>query len=540
MENRDVIIIGGSKAGACLARQLKLSNPELDITIIERKNQFNSWVGESTLESFWDYMNKDLQLGHYLDSKFIYKHGLRFFFDNNDHSLPVNQMSEVGRSWYHSIPAVQIDRQVFDNDMVTFNREIGVEVRMGESVSDLEIDGEQGHTVITSKGTYKCRYLVDASGFSSPLGKKLGLIEPQDIKYSVSSMWGRFKFTNAIDQLGGTSWHERTNFTTRQLSTNHFMYKNYWFWLIPLDEQTVSIGLTSKDSQPDLGIKNQAAFIEFLQSHQCMKEILGDQFEIQDFQLMKRLSRRATVSFSKDRWFLTGMSSGFLDPMISPGSAYLTDANRMIGEIIQADLANDTTTFEGKIKAYNGYLYRWYESFKRHITGNYHGSYEVHRTNINASLIHWYGSILPKSFAKKYGYTESINSMTQEEIYQQIDKEVMMSGIYRVHQLAQEFEDVIKGHEYRLNQGEFFDIVLKEDQMMHSFTRGKYFNMSCEEIIDHDMLRAVYRNFIYSIHDFNNTQLNASEEKLSHAIECAISDQLSLAETMKLLLKEAA
>ena len=70
------------------------------------------------------------------------------------------------------------------------------------------------------------------------------------------------------------------------------------------------------------------------------------------------------------------MSSAFLDPLLSPGSAYLTDANRMIGELIEADLAGNEAMFAGKTKAFNAYLLGWFESFMLHITGNYHGSYE--------------------------------------------------------------------------------------------------------------------------------------------------------------------
>lgn len=41
-EYSDVVIIGGSMAGACLARQLKLAHPDLSVTVLERKKAFNS------------------------------------------------------------------------------------------------------------------------------------------------------------------------------------------------------------------------------------------------------------------------------------------------------------------------------------------------------------------------------------------------------------------------------------------------------------------------------------------------------------------
>lgn len=84
----DVLIIGASMAGSCLARHLKLRHPEMAITVIDKKREFDYGVGESMLEVFWDYAAKDLKLGPYLDSNFVSKHGLRFFFDNAEKTCP--------------------------------------------------------------------------------------------------------------------------------------------------------------------------------------------------------------------------------------------------------------------------------------------------------------------------------------------------------------------------------------------------------------------------------------------------------------------
>ena len=71
------------------------------------------------------------------------------------------------------------------------------------------------------------------------------------------------------------------------------MYKGYWLWLIPLDEHTVSIGVTAKNTDVSLNVRTSDDFVEFLRSHKCMQEILGSHFELQDYKAMKRLSRRA-------------------------------------------------------------------------------------------------------------------------------------------------------------------------------------------------------------------------------------------------------
>lgn len=85
----DVLIIGAGMAGSCLARQLKLRIPELDIVVVDRKTTFDYWVGESTVEVWEDYMTRILDLGPYLERHHLQKNGLRFFFASPEKDLPV-------------------------------------------------------------------------------------------------------------------------------------------------------------------------------------------------------------------------------------------------------------------------------------------------------------------------------------------------------------------------------------------------------------------------------------------------------------------
>jgi len=92
-KNVDVLIIGSGMAGACLARQLKLEFPQLKICVLEKKQVFVYWVGESITEVFEDYAIRTLKLNRYLHSQHISKYGFRFWWDKEDKSLPIEQMS---------------------------------------------------------------------------------------------------------------------------------------------------------------------------------------------------------------------------------------------------------------------------------------------------------------------------------------------------------------------------------------------------------------------------------------------------------------
>src|SRR6185369_17877562 len=90
------------------------------------------WVGESTVEAFDDYARRVLKLGQYFDANHIVKHGLRFFCDSPEKNLPIDQMSELGRSMYPVLlRAMQIDRAKLDRDLCRMNAEMGVEVLTG-------------------------------------------------------------------------------------------------------------------------------------------------------------------------------------------------------------------------------------------------------------------------------------------------------------------------------------------------------------------------------------------------------------------------
>src|SRR4029078_714752 len=96
----DVLIIGARAAGGCLARQLSLQQPDLKVIVVDKKEDFDWWVGESTIEVWDDYAIRVLGLGPYLASNYIPKHGLRFFFDSEKKDLRIDEMSEIGWSRY--------------------------------------------------------------------------------------------------------------------------------------------------------------------------------------------------------------------------------------------------------------------------------------------------------------------------------------------------------------------------------------------------------------------------------------------------------
>jgi len=54
-----------------------------------------------------------------------------------------------------------------------------------------------------------------------------------DTEHLTAGALGRFSGTRDIDELGDEAWRKRVGFTSRYLSTNHFMGRGFWIWAIP-------------------------------------------------------------------------------------------------------------------------------------------------------------------------------------------------------------------------------------------------------------------------------------------------------------------
>ena len=361
---------------------------------------------------------------------------------------------------------------------------------MGCSVSDIELDGQNGHTIITTQGNIRCRWLVDASGFNTPLGRKLGLVKQLE-QHPISTRWARIRFMNDPDSLGDDHWRERVNFTSRFLSTNHFLYDGYWFWMIPIDRETYSVGVVWHQDKADITLNSQEEFIDFLKEHRCLADLLGEKYEVVDGYAMKNMSRISDQFYSTDRWFMTGMSAAFLDPLFSSGSAFLTDANRMIGDLIDTDTSGDQQAFANKVTCYNAHSRWWLDNFLLHISGNYHGSYDLLRQLFPPLLMDYFGIILPTSMAKLWGYDPTVNYGDGSQLRQQKAQILEHSVIHRAHAIKDELSDFLAKREgvYANNFDHFFDISEAGGYTKHCMSRGKMLSPMEIDKIQHEILR---------------------------------------------------
>ena len=470
----DVLIIGAGLAGNCLARQLHFQMPDLKIIVVDKKTDFDYWVGESTLPPWADYAARYLKLGPYLWKKHMMKHGLRFFFDSEAKDLSMAEMSEHGRRNYSTIVSFQLDRAEFDRDMCEMNRACGIEVLLGTRVlykdgphsdgpmSGVKIDRDNGHIVETDKGPIKCRWLVDASGLHSPFARTEGDIVDDFDRLPVGTYWGRYRNINNIDDIGTKEWCKRVAYTERNLSTNHFMYEGYWIWQIPVTEDISSFGVVFDQRTNPMKMKSADDLTAFLKSHKWGAELLGDEPEALDFRGLKKIPRYAKEFASTDRWFLTGMSNAVIDPLFSSTCVFISFSNLMIGELIKRDRAGDDAVFTNHVKHFNMFFRAAYEGFLQTMDYHGHGTFEgwapYRSTFLNNGLnrvVRAFNEDLEKVFAFSESHKDGC-ACTLEGLLDRMLTKGLPGALRRLKDEYVAYLDE-KGAYYELNANEFFE-----------------------------------------------------------------------------------
>lgn len=355
----DTIILGGGLAGLTLAMQLKQQNADINVLVLEKRDgnapDAAHKVGESTVELATHYLREVLNLKDYMDSDQLPKHGLRFFLSPK-HKDEIHRRVELGPKVFLPVPSHQIDRGIFENDLIDMDRELGIQVELGAKVTNTEL-ADDTHTVTYSQNgeekTATARWVVDATGRASFMKRKLGFAEKFD--HNVNATWFRVDHKIDIDTWSDDpKWHSHVENGLRYLSTVHLMDVGYWVWIIPLVGDRTSVGIVADENvHPFSTINSLEKSLAWINEHepQFGRELESMKDKILDFKVMKHFAHASGETFSTERWAVTGESGLFADPFYSPGSDYISMANTLTADLIQRDLKGEDIFFRTKFYA---------------------------------------------------------------------------------------------------------------------------------------------------------------------------------------------
>ncbi|MFT7677406.1 MAG: flavin-dependent dehydrogenase [Planctomycetota bacterium] len=342
----DVAICGGGLAGLLLALQIRMELPQLSVSVLESTSRplpdACHKVGESSVELGSQYLER-LGLGEYLEREHLYKLGLRFFPGGGQ--LPLVERTEIGPSAEPIIHSYQLDRGLLETDLRRFVEEAGATLIEGARVTDVDLQEDADHGIDYlfdgASERLHARWVFDATGRAAVLRRKFK--STRKLPHKANAGWFRVKGRVDICDLVPASeskWHERPGGDERWRSTNHFMGRGYWAWVIPLSTGNTSIGLVVHDEEHGHQCTaTHESVTAFLAEHEPHLLKLLQEHEVMDFLCLRNYSNSVGRAWSEQRWAMVGEAGAFVDPLYSPGTDFIALANCFSTEMLHVEAA---------------------------------------------------------------------------------------------------------------------------------------------------------------------------------------------------------
>jgi flavin-dependent dehydrogenase len=301
----EVFVIGGGPAGATAAALLAARGHRV---LLAEKEHFPSFhIGESLLPMALPVLD---EVGVVLDgTHHQYKQGAEFLDERTGQRTFFSFADALRGSPDH---AYQVERSVFDQQLLDAARDAGAEVHLGERVRRATF-AEHGVTVETASGVARCRYLVDASGRDLFLGARDRTVDKLD-------GLGRGASFTHYEGLSASVAAE----LSAQGNVKIVRVERGWVWVIPLAGRRLSVGAVVRAGPV------RAGFVEEVVASSPLLQRLTRGARRTELRVCGDYSYRNRLPY-RARGVCVGDAACFLDPVFSSGvTLALQSASRMV------------------------------------------------------------------------------------------------------------------------------------------------------------------------------------------------------------------
>ncbi|MFJ2239654.1 FAD-dependent monooxygenase [Streptomyces sp. NPDC087859] len=296
-----------------------------------------------------------------------------------------------------------------DTDAYLFHLAVryGATPLLGTRITDIET-GPDGAVLRSDRGVeYRAEYLVDGSGFRSPVADAFGLREePTRARHHSRTLFTHMVGVTPYDDAPSAAGHQQPS--PWHHGTLHHVFDGGWLWVIPFDNHDgaisplCSVGLTFDERKfpKSQDLSPQQEFDAFLARFPQIAEQFTDARAVRPWVATGRLQYSSSSTVG-ERHCLTAHAAGFIDALYSRGlTNTLEVVNSLAWRLIEASRDGDWST----------------ERFE-YIDRLQQGLYDVHDDLVYSSFVGFQHYDLWNAVTRVWESTSIMPTMTVERAY---------------------------------------------------------------------------------------------------------------------------
>ncbi|WP_207928975.1 tryptophan 7-halogenase [Actinomadura sp. 6K520] len=226
--------------------------------------------------------------------------------------------------------ALRTETHLFRQDIDAYLFHVAVKYgatpRLNTRIEDIEIDPDSGAVLRGARGEeFRASYVVDGSGFRSPLAEKFELREtPTRARTHTRTIFTHMIGVTPFDDAPAAKRHDQPN--PWHNGTLHHVFDGGWLWVIPFDNhpgainKLCSVGLTfdPRVHPKEDGVSPEQEFNAFLERFPQIAHQFKEAKAVRPWVSTGRLQYSAKQVVG-ERYCLTSHAAGFIDALYSRG-----------------------------------------------------------------------------------------------------------------------------------------------------------------------------------------------------------------------------